>query len=94
MKIAALDRSWQCDRAVAIARDYVAKGPSAPLFLLGCERCKAVCSLAPGASCRCCSVYKTRTAGGSMIYWPEDNMHHVQLMPMIEFLARMREEVA
>ena len=94
MKITVFDRVWGVDHAAAIVRDYLARGPERALFLLGCERCKSVCSLLPASQCRCCAHYKTRTGGGTVIFYPDDSKHHVRLMAMTEFVARMREEVA
>jgi hypothetical protein len=46
-------------------------------MLLGCERCRSVCTDA--GPCKCCKSYKQRTAGGTMSFYPDDGKGHYQI---------------
>ncbi len=60
-------------------------------FLLGCHRCQTTCGSAD--PCKCCSHYKSRSAGGTTVYFPDDGLGHEQLLPMADFRAMAQTEL-
>lgn len=76
MTITAHGKTWTIIGAPAVLE-------SGARYLLGCGRCKTSCVSV--ARCRCCRKYKTRTAGGSPSFYPDDGKGHRQLMALSEF---------
>lgn len=62
---------WKLPNAGAVLARWTFLTISAPLALprvvLGCERCASIC-VSVVSDCACCQRYKTRTAGGSLMY--------------------------
>lgn len=56
--------------------------------ILGCERCASVCIQSADALCKCCRQYKTRTAGGTPVFFPDDGKGHYIIGTREELLEK------
>lgn len=61
-------------------------------FVIGCERCVAVC-VGQAVRCHCCAIYRKKSGGGAPSYYPDDGKHHRQLMAAEEFERRYLRDV-
>jgi hypothetical protein len=53
-------------------------------YLIGCERCATIC--VDGYLCKCCQAYKTKSRGGTTVYYPDDGAGHYHIGAVADIL--------